>query len=174
MAPFVLIAARGEFALVNAYSTSSESRYKYVESMRFDQPVSCVASNDEYVFVGLYDGNVHCVLKTDMKKSFRKRAFHSFSVGRHRILSITATQNKLSTSRYIYRYLTKPGEVEAFDIDAMWYSGPEGLENDPQTQISFSRFLVTKKAFYLRAGPYSANGIQRTGRTNSALTAQLF
>ena len=103
MAPFVLIAACGEFALVNAYYTSSESRYKYVASIRFDQPVSCVASNDEYVYVGLYDGNVHCILETDMKKSFRKRAFHSFNVGRHRILVLTAAQDKLSTSRFIYR-----------------------------------------------------------------------
>ena len=103
MAPFVLIAARGEFALVNAYYTWSESRYKYVASMRFDQQVSCVASNDEYVYVGLYDGNEHCILETDMKKSFRKRAFHSFNVGRHRILVLTAAQDKLSTSRFIYR-----------------------------------------------------------------------
>ena len=101
--PFVLIAARGEFALVNAYYTWSESRYKYVASMRFDQPVSCVASNDEYVYVGLYEGNVHCILETDMKKSFRKRAFHNFNVGRHRILVLTAAQDKLSTSRFIYR-----------------------------------------------------------------------
>ena len=103
MAPFVLIAARGEFALFNAYYTWSESRYKYVASMRFDQPVSCVASNDEYVYFGLHDGNVHCILETDMKKSFRKRAFHSFNVGRHRILVLTAAQDKLSTSRFIYR-----------------------------------------------------------------------
>ena len=102
MAPFVLIAARGEFALVNTYYTWSESRYKYVASMRFDQPVSCVASNDEYVYVGLHDGNVHCILETDMKKSFRKRAFQSFNVGRHRILVLTAAQDKLSTSRFIY------------------------------------------------------------------------
>ena len=103
MVPFVLIAACGEFVLVNAHSTSSESRYKYVASMRFDQPVSCVASNDEYAFFGLYEGNVHCILKTDMKKIFRKRAFHSFNVGRHRILVLAAAQDKLSTSQYIYR-----------------------------------------------------------------------
>ena len=102
MAPFVLIAARGEFALFNAYYTWSESRYKYVASMRFDQPGSSVASNDEYVYVGLHDGNVHCSLETDMKKRFRKHAFQSFNVGRHRILVLTAAQDKLSTSRFIY------------------------------------------------------------------------
>lgn len=148
MAPFVLIAVRGEVALVNAYSTSSESRYKCVASMRFDQPVSCVASNDEYVFVGLLDGNVRCILKTDMKKTSKKRASYTFNVGRHRILSLAVAQDKLwvSTSRYIYRYLTKPGEVEAFDIDAVWYGGPEGMENNPQTQISFLKVTHDEKS----------------------------
>lgn len=148
MAPYILIAVRGEVALVNAYSTSSESRYKCVTSMGFDQPVSCVTSNDEYIFIGLYDGNVRCILKTDMRKSDKKRGFHSFTVGRHGILSLAVAQDKLwvSTSRYIFRYFTKPDEMEAFEIDAMWYGGPVGMENNPQTQISLLKVSLDEKS----------------------------
>ncbi|KAJ7374456.1 hypothetical protein OS493_007562 [Desmophyllum pertusum] len=56
MAPYVLIALRGELDLVSVYSTSSDLRYKCVTSMAFDEQVSCVTSNDEYIFVGLNDG----------------------------------------------------------------------------------------------------------------------
>ena len=35
--------------------------------------------------------------------------------------------------------------MEAFDIDAVWYGGPEGLENNPQTQISFLKVSREKK-----------------------------
>ena len=138
MAPYVLIAVRGPLDLVNAYSTSSDVRYKCVTSMAFNEQISCVTSNDEYIFVGLNDGKVRCILKTEMKKSDKKRAIRSFTVGRHRILSLTVAQDKLwvSTSRYIFRYFTKPGEMDAFDIDAMWYGGPSGMENNPQTQVT--------------------------------------
>ncbi|KAJ7374457.1 hypothetical protein OS493_007563 [Desmophyllum pertusum] len=83
-----------------------------------------------------------------MKKSDKKRAFYSFTVGRHRILSLTVVQDKLwvSTSRYIFRYLTKPGEMEAFDVDAMWYGGPGGMENNPQTQISLLKVSLDQQS----------------------------
>ena len=141
MAPHVLIAVRGTFDLINVYSTASASRYKCVTSMPFNEQVTCVTSNDEYIFVGLNDGNFCYILKTDMKKSDKKRGVSSITVGRHRILSMTVAQDKLwvSTSRYIFRYFTKSGEMEAFDIDAMWYGGPDGLESNPQTQISLLR-----------------------------------
>ncbi|XP_078352523.1 leucine-rich repeat serine/threonine-protein kinase 2-like isoform X1 [Oculina patagonica] len=144
MAPFVLIAVRGPMDQVNVYSTSSDVRYKCVTSMAFNEQISCVTSNDEYIFVGLNDGRVRCVLKSEMKKSDKKRAVRSIPVGRHRILSLTVAQDKLwvSTSRYIFRYFTKPGEMDAFDIDAMWYGGPSGMENNPQTQVSLLKVCL--------------------------------
>ena len=36
--------------------------------------------------------------------------------------------------------------MEAFDIDAVWYGGPEGLENNPQTQISFLKVSRDEKS----------------------------
>ena len=148
MAPHVLIAVRGAFDLINVYSSSSVSRYKCVTSMSFDEQVTCVTSNDEYIFVGLNDGKVRCILKTEMKKSDKKRTSRHFTVGRHRILSMTVAQDKLwvSTSRYVFRYFTKSGEMEAFDIDAMWYGGPEGMENNPQTQISLLRAALDQQS----------------------------
>lgn len=142
MTPHVLIAVRGAFDLINVYSTSNALRYKCVTSMSSNEQITCVTSNDEYIFIGLNDGKVRLILKTDMKKSDRKRGLRCFTVGRHRILSMTVVQDKLwvSTSRYIFRYFTKPGEMgEAFDIDAMWYGGPDGMENNPHTQISLLR-----------------------------------
>ena len=148
MAPYMLIAVRGLSEAVYVYSTSSDLRYKFVTSMAFNEQISCVTSNDEYIFVGLNDGRVRCILRTDMKKSDKKRAFRRFAVGRHRILSLAVAQDKLwvSTSRYIFRYFTKPGEMEAFDIDAMWYGGPTGMENNPQTQISLLKVSLDEQS----------------------------
>jgi len=150
MSPHVLIAVRGALDLINVYSTSNTSRYKCVTSMSFNEQVTCVTSNDEYLFVGLNDGKVRCILKSEMKKSDKKRSFISITVGRHRILSMTVAQDKLwvSTSRYIFRYFTKPCEMDAFEIDAMWYGGPVGLENNPQTQISLLRVSFDGKSVY--------------------------
>ena len=147
MKPYVLFAVRGPADLIYLYATSNELRYKCVTCMKFDEQISCVTSNDEYIFVGLSDGEVRCVLKTEMKKSDKKRTRYSFKVGRHRILSLTVAQHKLwvSTSRYIFRYFTKPGEMEAFDIDAMWYGGPKGMENNPQTQVSFLKVCLDEQ-----------------------------
>lgn len=148
MKPYVLIAVRGPADLVYVYSTSSDLRYKSVTSLPFNEQIGCVTSNDEYIFVGLSDGKVRCALKTEMKKSDKKRTFNSITVGRHRILSLTVAQDKLlvSTSRYIFRYFTKPGEMEAFDIDAMWYGGPSGMENNPQTQISLLKVCLDEQS----------------------------
>lgn len=148
MKPFVLIAVRGPADLVYVYSSSSELRYKCVTFMPFDEQISCVTSNDEYIFVGLSDGKVRCILKAEMKKSDKKRTFNSFTVGRHRILSLTVAQDKLwvSTSRYIFRYFTKPGEMEAFDIDSMWYGGPKGMENNPQTQVALLKVCLDEQS----------------------------
>lgn len=145
MKPYVLIAVRGPADLIYIYATSSELRYKCVTCMPFDEQISCVTSNDEYIFVGLSDGKVRCVLKTEMKKSDKKRTCCSFTVGRHRILSLTVAHDKLwvSTSRYIFRYFTKQGEMEAF---AMWYGGPKGMENNPQTQVSFLKVCLDEQA----------------------------
>jgi len=118
--------------------------------MSFNEQVTCVTSNDEYLFVGLNDGKLRCILKSEMKKSDKKRSFISITVGRHRILSMTVAQDKLwvSTSRYIFRYFTKPCEMDAFEIDAMWYGGPVGLENNPQTQISLLRVSFDGKSVF--------------------------
>ena len=137
----MLIALRGQLDLVNIYSTSSASRYKCVASFTFKEMVTCIASNDQYIFFGFMDGQVRYILKTDVKKNERRRVFRSFPVERHRILSMAVAEDKLwvATSRYIFRFFTKPGEMEAFDIDAMWYAGPVGMENNPQTQVSLLR-----------------------------------
>ncbi|XP_068716726.1 leucine-rich repeat serine/threonine-protein kinase 2-like isoform X1 [Montipora capricornis] len=138
VAAHMLIGVRGAFDLIFVYSVSSPCRHKFVTTIPFSEQLTCVTSNDEYIFVGLNNGTVRCILKSEMKKSDRKKNFRFFAVGRHRILSMIVVQDKLwvSASRYIYRYLTKPGEVGAFEVDAMWYAGPEGMEDNPQTQIS--------------------------------------
>lgn len=150
MATHVLIGVRGTFDLVFVYSASATSRYKLVTTIAFNEQLTSVTSNDEYIFVGLNDARVRCILKSEMKKSDKKRGDRSFKVGRHRILSMVVVQDKLwvSSSRYIFRYFTKPGEVEAFEADAMWYGGPEGMEDNPQTKVSLLKSSLDEESVF--------------------------
>jgi len=63
---------------------------------------------------------------------------------------MVVVQDKLwvSSSRYIFRYFTKPGEVEAFEADAMWYGGPEGMEDNPQTKVSLLKSSLDEQSVF--------------------------
>lgn len=78
---YVLIVVCGFVDLIYIYVILSELCYKCVICMFFDEQISCVMLNDEYIFVGLSDGKVCCVLKIEMKKSDKKCMCCSFIVG---------------------------------------------------------------------------------------------
>lgn len=131
----ILIGVRGALALVNVYSTST--RYRCICSIPFSEQITSLASNRDHIFVGLNEGHVYCILKRDLKKADKRRAAHIIKVERYQILSVAAVKDKLwvSSSKYIFSFFTQPGEMEAFDMEAMWYGGPEGLDSNPQTRV---------------------------------------
>ena len=149
-APYVLIAVRGSADLIKAYSVSNAGNHKCVASMAFNEQISCMASNEAYIFVGLNEGRVHCILRTEMKKSDKKRNHYVISAGRHRILSLVVLKDKLwvSSSKYIFKFFTKPGEMDAFELESMWYGGPNGMENNPQTQVTLLRISFDKESIF--------------------------
>lgn len=133
----MLIAFRGlAVNILNAYSTSP--RHKLEWSIQLNEQVTCIASDESYVYVGMNEGYVRCICKKDFKKHERKRNDRMIKVERHCVLSMVATDKKLwiSSSKYISTYFTTNDVMEAFDMESMWYGGPLGMELKPQTQVS--------------------------------------
>ncbi|KAK3715077.1 hypothetical protein QZH41_012136, partial [Actinostola sp. cb2023] len=136
VADLMLIAVRGPVNFITAYSTTP--RYSKVWCIPLNEQATCVTSDESYIYVGMNEGYVRCILKKDFKKSEKKRNDHMIKVERHCILSIVATNEKLwvSSSKYIFTYFTKTADMEAFDMESMWYGGSLGMEDKPQTRIN--------------------------------------
>ncbi|XP_032226652.2 leucine-rich repeat serine/threonine-protein kinase 2 isoform X2 [Nematostella vectensis] len=132
----MLIAFRGSDNFINAYSTGA--KYKLLWSIRFNENITCLSSDGKYLFVGMNEGVVRIVQRKDVKKHENRRSDVNIKVERHRILSLIAVGDRLwvSSSKYVYTYFTKACEMEAFDMESMWYGGIEGFEESPQTQMS--------------------------------------
>lgn len=136
VAELMLIAVRGPNNFISAYSTTP--RYNKVCSIPLDEQATCVTSDDAYIYVGMNEGRVRCILKKDFKKPEKKRNDHLIKVERHCILSLVATEDKLwvSSSKYIFTYFTKTADMEVFDMESMWYGGSIGMEDKHQTRIT--------------------------------------
>ena len=94
----MLIALRGNINLITMYTVGS--KYKFVHSIVFGDhtQVTCMASNTEYLFVGLTEGKVRCIKKKEIKKAEKKRNDHLIEVERYRILSLAVVRSSHSCS----------------------------------------------------------------------------
>ena len=135
-AEHLLIGLRGDFNLINVYSIAN--RYKFVCAIPLNVEITSLASNDEFVFVGLNEGRVTCIWKKDLKKADKKPPAHAISVERHQIQSLAVVKDRLwvAASKYIFSYFTTADYMEAFDMEALWYGGPERVRDNPQVRVA--------------------------------------